>query len=176
MEVPVPLPNSANPAPCLHKCRWTKPYTDLCWPRKPSGDGYKYGGVSSDAPFADAMNKVHESETPANFSQQGSVIGKTKGRKPKTADPKSKAEPKPKASRKRASGSAEEPNGGAKRRRRTPRQPENPGKEGPAMMVYEIFGNNFFITITSGFSMQSRSQRKGQLTSRRMLLSSSLFG
>eukprot|EP00438_Fugacium_kawagutii_P014401 Skav204531 [mRNA] locus=scaffold1211:88368:100028:- [translate_table: standard] len=126
LKAPVPLPESAKPAPCLHECFWTEPYADLRWPCEASGGGYKYGGVSSDAPFADAMDKVHESETPAVFSKQGAVIGKTRGRKPKTAEPKAKS-----STRKRASASVEEPSGGTKRRRRALRQPEDPEMKEP---------------------------------------------
>ena len=50
--------------------------------------GYKYG--SNATPFGDAMKKLLERPQVANFSKQGEVIGKTKGRKkrqPGTEEP-----------------------------------------------------------------------------------------
>ena len=87
--------------------------------------GYKYG--SNAIPFGDAMKKLLERPQVANFSKQGEVIGKTKGRKKRqqtdTAEPLAEdadgdnsdaPPPKPKRRRGKTSAAAPDAEGKAK--------------------------------------------------------------
>lgn len=47
-------------------------------PRQAKSGGYKYGRVSGDAPFAEAMDSVAASAATPDFSSQGLAIGKKK--------------------------------------------------------------------------------------------------
>lgn len=46
--------------------------------------------MAPDAPFPEAMEDVASSGAVADFSKQGALIGKTKGRKPRAGEPQSK--------------------------------------------------------------------------------------
>ena len=71
-------------------------------PRQAKSGGYKYGRVSGDAPFAEAMDSVAASAATPDFSSQGLAIGKKKGRRPKKTSQDDESKPNPKPTSKRS--------------------------------------------------------------------------
>ena len=87
-----------------------------------TSQGYKYGSVIP--PFGDAVKPMLESPQIAIFAEQGEVIGKTKGRKKRTAEGTA------------ANGDDDDDNGGCdddveKPARKRPKQPKAKAKGGP---------------------------------------------